>query len=328
MRSPPPSSKSAVCDEPPAASAPSRVRSGGSRVPLPHRREPRRVEVGEPDAGRGRGSCARRRRTPGCTTAEDFYFAGPRRPRTRQFWARRPSGGGWSLLHPGIVRRVGVHGRAAVIERRRGAARSARVRCGRSGTARTRRRAWTATPRHRRARCRPRPPTRERTCAGVATHRAASSSEPYFDDGFTEELFLVRRGAPATVDEELDPVVRGIRCSAAQGTKQISVEVGDPRDLAVKDRRAVGNGTVSLAERTTARCAIDTDGRCSRRRRLRRRGRRGGRRRRRGWERRRGRGRQRLVGEGCGDRRARDEQAGDIDPANPSPTGRCRAGSR
>ena len=50
--------------------------------------------------------------------------------------------------------------------RLRGAVRSARVRCCRSGTARTRRRARTATPWHRRARCRPRPPTREQTCWG------------------------------------------------------------------------------------------------------------------------------------------------------------------
>src|SRR4029450_12079287 len=48
----------------------------------------------------------------------------------------------------------------------RGAVRSARVRCGRSGTARTRRRARIATPWRRSARCRPRPPTREETCWG------------------------------------------------------------------------------------------------------------------------------------------------------------------
>jgi hypothetical protein len=37
----------------------------------------------------------------------------------------------------------------------------------------------------------------------------------------------------------------------AQGTEQIRVEVGYARNLVVKDRRAVGNGTVSLAKRTT-----------------------------------------------------------------------------
>ena len=48
----------------------------------------------------------------------------------------------------------------------RGAARSARVRCRRSGTARTRPRARIATPWHRGARCRPRRPTREQRCWG------------------------------------------------------------------------------------------------------------------------------------------------------------------
>src|SRR6266545_3988658 len=50
--------------------------------------------------------------------------------------------------------------------RRPGATRSARARCRRSGTGHTWRRARTATRRHRRARCRPRPPTREQTCWG------------------------------------------------------------------------------------------------------------------------------------------------------------------
>ena len=86
-----------------------------------------------------------------------------------------------SLLHPWIVRRVGVHGRAAVIDRLRGAVRSARARCRRSGTARTRRRARTATPWHRRARCRPRPPTRERTCWGWPPSGRLPASEPYFE---------------------------------------------------------------------------------------------------------------------------------------------------
>jgi hypothetical protein len=66
-----------------------------------------------------------------------------------------------------------------------------------------------------------------------------------------EESFLVLRGTPATVDEERDPVVRGIGCSLAQGTEQISVELGYTRNLVIEDRRTVGDGTVSLAERTT-----------------------------------------------------------------------------
>jgi hypothetical protein len=64
-------------------------------------------------------------------------------------------------------------------------------------------------------------------------------------------LFLVLRGTPATIDEELDPVVRGISCSLAQGTEQIRVKVGYTRNVVIKDRRAVGDGTVSLAKRTT-----------------------------------------------------------------------------
>ena len=67
----------------------------------------------------------------------------------------------------------------------------------------------------------------------------------------TKKLILVLRGTPATIDEELDPVVRGIGCSLAQRTQQIRVEVGYTRNLVIKDRRVVGDGTVSLAKRTT-----------------------------------------------------------------------------
>ena len=70
-------------------------------------------------------------------------------------------------------------------------------------------------------------------------------------------MFLVLRGTPAAIDEELDPVVRGISCSLAQGTEQIRVEVGYTRNLVIKDRRAVGDGTVSLAKRTTVLAAKD-----------------------------------------------------------------------
>ena len=75
-----------------------------------------------------------------------------------------------------------------------------------------------------------------------------------------QELFLVLRGTPATIDEELDPVVRGISCRLAQGTKQIRVEVGYTRNPVIKDRRAVGDGTVSLARRTTVLTATDVAG--------------------------------------------------------------------
>ena len=101
------------------------------------------------------------------------------------------------------------------------------------------------------------------TCAdvsGVATHRAASSSEPYSETASSEESFLVLRGTPAALDEELDAVVRGIRCRPAQGTEERGIEVGDARNLVVEDRRAVGDGTVDLAERTTVLTAEDVDG--------------------------------------------------------------------
>jgi hypothetical protein len=44
----------------------------------------------------------------------------------------------------------------------------------------------------------------------------------------------------------------------AQGTEQIGVEVGYTRNLVSKDRRAVGDGTVSRAKRTTVLTAKST----------------------------------------------------------------------
>jgi hypothetical protein len=80
----------------------------------------------------------------------------------------------------------------------------------------------------------------------------------------TEQLILVRRGTPATVDEELDPVVSGIRRRFAQGLEQIWVEVGYAGIPVIEHGHAVGeetvslgNGTVNLASRTTAVGARD-----------------------------------------------------------------------
>ena len=70
-------------------------------------------------------------------------------------------------------------------------------------------------------------------------------------DRLTKKLTLVLRGTPAAIDEELEPVVRGIRCSLAQGTQESWIEVGDTRNLVIKDRRAVWDGTVGLAKRAT-----------------------------------------------------------------------------
>ena len=105
------------------------------------------------------------------------------------------------------------------------------------------------------------------TCAdvsGVATHRAASCSEPYFE---TPRGGAVpgTRGTPAAVDVELDAVVGGIRCRPAQGTEESRIKVGDAGTCR-RRRRAVGDGTVG-----TSRTASATGSRRLRRSRQRRR---------------------------------------------------------
>ena len=141
---------------------------------------------------------------------------------------------------------------------------------------------------------------------------------PVLGNRLTKKLILVLRGTPATLDDELDPVARGISCSLAQGTEESWIKVGYTGNLVIKDRRAVGDGTislikrttvltdrravrdgaVSLAKRTTVLTAKDADWCCLR-----------------------GRRRRQLVGEGYGDRRDDDQQAGGK-PANPNLTGR------
>ena len=69
-------------------------------------------------------------------------------------------------------------------------------------------------------------------------------------DGLAKQLLLVGRGAPAAVDDELDPGARGVSCCLAQGSEEIGVEVGHTRNLVIEDRRVVGDGTVSLAKAT------------------------------------------------------------------------------
>ena len=49
---------------------------------------------------------------------------------------------------------------------------------------------------------------------------------------------------------ELDPVVCGIRRGLAQGTEESWIKVGYTRNR-IEDRRAVRDGTVSLAKRAT-----------------------------------------------------------------------------
>jgi hypothetical protein len=73
-------------------------------------------------------------------------------------------------------------------------------------------------------------------------------------------VFLVLRGTPAAVDDEIDPVVRGIRRGLAQGTEESWIKFGYARDLVIEDRRAIGDGTVRLAKRATVLAATDVDG--------------------------------------------------------------------
>src|SRR4051794_17388832 len=70
-------------------------------------------------------------------------------------------------------------------------------------------------------------------------------------DRLAEQSLLVLPGTPAAIDGEVDPVACGISCRPAQGAEEGWIEVGDARNLVVEDRRAVGDGTVRLAKRTT-----------------------------------------------------------------------------
>jgi hypothetical protein len=86
-------------------------------------------------------------------------------------------------------------------------------------------------------------------------------------DRLLEQSLLVLRRAPATIDEELDLVVRGSSCGLAQGTEESWIEVGYTGNRVIEDRRAGGDGTVGLAKgttlltaKTTALAARDADG--------------------------------------------------------------------
>ena len=93
----------------------------------------------------------------------------------------------------------------------------------------------------------------------VATHRAASASEPYLAIASRSSCSWYAGRAPAAVDDEPDAVVCGISRSLAQGTEEGWIEVGHTRNLVIEDRRAVGDGTVGLAKRTTVLTAKDAD---------------------------------------------------------------------
>ena len=83
----------------------------------------------------------------------------------------------------------------------------------------------------------------------MATHRAASARRAVLRDRLVEQLLLVRRGTPAAVDVELDPVAPGIRRGLAERTEERRVEVGHGRILVVEDRHAVRDLAVGDAQR-------------------------------------------------------------------------------
>jgi hypothetical protein len=74
----------------------------------------------------------------------------------------------------------------------------------------------------------------------------------------TKKPILVLRGTPATIDDELDAVAGSTPCGLAEGTKESWIKVGHRRILVIEDRHAVGDGTVSLAKRTTVLTAKTT----------------------------------------------------------------------
>ena len=168
-----------------------------------------------------------------------------------------------SLLHPRIVRGVGIHGRATTIDRLGAqfvvpglvAVDLAQPVLG--AVLRQPRRGIEGpdvdrVPGHVSGRVRGGDPS------GSFLFRAV------LGDRLAKKLILVLRGAPSAVDVELDAVVSGIRRRFAQGLEQIGVEVGYAGILVIKHRHAVGegtvilgDGTVSLGSRTTVVAAKD-----------------------------------------------------------------------
>ena len=60
---------------------------------------------------------------------------------------------------------------------------------------------------------------------------------------------LVRRGAPATVDNDSDPIPCGIRGRVAERLEQIWIEVGHGRNVIIECRQADRDGAIRLANR-------------------------------------------------------------------------------
>src|SRR5262245_1828177 len=139
---------------------------------------------------------------------------------------------GWSLAHPWIVPRVGIHRRATVIDGFAAqfvvpglvpvdpaepvfSAVSGQPRCGARGpvvdrvTGHMRRRTQRGYP------------------SGSAFLRTV------LRDRVTKELLLILPGAPATVHNELDPVSCRVGCRPAEGTAQAWIEVGHGRNAVI-----------------------------------------------------------------------------------------------
>jgi hypothetical protein len=142
-----------------------------------------------------------------------------------------------------------------------------------------------------------------------------------------EELLLVLRGAPATVDDELAPSSAASVAAWRNAPRRAGIELGYTRDLVVEGRRAVGDSTVGRAEAETL-VVMDRRAVGDRRVRLVARGGTLTARDVDGWLDRRGQGRRRrrrrrqLVAKGRGDQRDADEQTGDTELADPDRTGR------
>ena len=60
---------------------------------------------------------------------------------------------------------------------------------------------------------------------------------------------LVRRGAPATVDNDRDPIPCGIRGRVAERIEQIWIEIGHGRNVIIECRQAGRDGAIRVANR-------------------------------------------------------------------------------
>ena len=207
----------------------------------------------------------------------------------------------WSLLHPWIVRGVGVHGRAAVIDGL--GAQFVVPGLVAVDLAQPVRGAVRGQPRarHRRARCRPRPPTREQTCwgwppigrlpllsrtsrpprGGVAPGTPGNASRCRRRTRPRRPRHPLQPGAGHRGERDRgwprpEPRHRRPSCRRGRHRQPRQAHRGAHCRTAVLDAR-----TAVLAARTSMGAAVEDEDAGD------------------------GRGRQRLVAEGCGDRRER-----------------------